>query len=127
MSSNQILFGLGLVLVLAIGSQLVARVLRIPAIVVLLPAGFVAGAATGDVHPDNLLGSLYGTLRLDRGGRDPVRGRAETVVRRDHAGVRKAVVRLVVGGAALTWLAITATVVLRSSPSSARTAPCALS
>jgi len=58
MSTNQILFGLGLVLVLAIGSQLAARVLRIPALVVLLPVGFVAGAATGDVHPDDLLGSL---------------------------------------------------------------------
>jgi NhaP-type Na+/H+ or K+/H+ antiporter len=59
MSSNQILFGLGLVLVLAVGSQLFARLVRVPALVVLLPAGFLAGVATDDVHPDRLLGSLY--------------------------------------------------------------------
>jgi hypothetical protein len=47
------------VLVLAAGSQLIARVLRVPALVVSLPAAFIAGVATGDVHPDNLLGPLY--------------------------------------------------------------------
>src|SRR5215470_15839606 len=59
MTSSEILFGLGLVLVLAVGSQLLARRLRVPAIVVLLPAGFIAGIATSDVNPENLLGSLY--------------------------------------------------------------------
>jgi NhaP-type Na+/H+ or K+/H+ antiporter len=59
MSSNQILFGLGLVLVLAVSAQLIARVLRVPGLVVLLPVGFIAGVATSDVHPDSLLGSLY--------------------------------------------------------------------
>ena len=59
MTTNEILFGLGLVLVLAVGSQLVARRLRIPAIVMLLPVGFIAGIATNDVKPDNLLGDLY--------------------------------------------------------------------
>jgi NhaP-type Na+/H+ or K+/H+ antiporter len=59
MTTNETLFALGLVLVLAVGSQLVARRLRIPAIVLLLPAGFVAGIATNDVKPDNLLGDLY--------------------------------------------------------------------
>src|SRR6266496_3665600 len=57
LSTNEILFGLGLVLLLAVGSQLVARRLGLPAIVVLLPAGFLAGVATGDVHPDALLGA----------------------------------------------------------------------
>src|SRR5512132_69946 len=59
MTSNQILFGVGLVVVLAVGSQLLARRLRIPAIVVLLPAGFIAGIATDYVHPEALLGNLY--------------------------------------------------------------------
>jgi hypothetical protein len=40
------------VLVLAVGAQLVARLTRLPAIVVLLPAGFLAGAATDVVQPD---------------------------------------------------------------------------
>ena len=59
MTSDDVLLGLGLVLVLAVGSQLVAGRLRLPAIVVLLPVGFVAGIATDDVHPDQLLGQLY--------------------------------------------------------------------
>ena len=59
MSTDEILLGLGLVFVLAVSSQLLARRLGLPAIVVLLPAGFVAGIATDDVHPDALLGPLY--------------------------------------------------------------------
>jgi NhaP-type Na+/H+ or K+/H+ antiporter len=112
MSTNQILFGLGLVLVLAVSSQLIARPLRAPALVVLLPAGFLAGIATDDVHPDNLLGSLYqpfvtiavGVILFEAGLRLSF---GEVV-----PGVRKTVVRLVAGGALLTWLATTAAVAL---------------
>jgi NhaP-type Na+/H+ or K+/H+ antiporter len=112
MSSNQILFGLGLVLVLAVSAQLIARVLRVPGLVVLLPAGFIAGVATSDVHPDSLLGSLYqpfvsiavGVILFDAG----LRLSLDEV----PSAMRKAVARLVLGGSALTWLAITATVAL---------------
>jgi NhaP-type Na+/H+ or K+/H+ antiporter len=112
-SSNQILFGLGLVLVLAVGSQLVARILRVPGLVILLPAGFLAGIATTDVQPDNLLGALYqpfvslavGVILFEAGLRLSLDDIASS-------GVRKAVVSLVVGGTALTWLAITVTVAL---------------
>jgi Kef-type K+ transport system membrane component KefB len=38
--------GVGLILALAAGSQVLASRLRIPAIIVLLAAGFVAGAVT---------------------------------------------------------------------------------
>ena len=112
MSTNQILFGLALVLVLAVSSQLLARLLTVPAIVVLLPAGFVAGIATDDVHPDSLLGSLYqpfvtiavGVILFEAG----LRLSFEDIV----PSVRKAVVRLVIGGALLTWLATSAAVSL---------------
>jgi NhaP-type Na+/H+ or K+/H+ antiporter len=112
MSSNQILFGVGVVLVLAVSSQLLARVLRVPALVVLLPVGFLAGVATDDVHPDELLGSLYqpfvsiavGVILFEAGLRLSF---GEVV-----PAVRRAVMRLVVGGALLTWLATTATVAL---------------
>jgi len=112
MSTNQILFGLALVLVLAVGSQLLARWVRVPALVVLLPIGFAAGAATDDVHPDKLLGSLYqpfvsiavGVILFEAGLRLSI----EEVV----PAVRTAVVRLVTVGALLTWLATTGTVVL---------------
>ena len=112
MSSNQILFGLALVLVLAVSSQLLARPLNIPAIVVLLPAGFLAGIATTDVHPDNLLGALYqpfvaiavGVILFEAG----LQLSFEEVV----PDVRRAVLGLITAGALLTWLAITATVLL---------------
>jgi hypothetical protein len=56
MSTNQILIGLGLTTVLALGCDLIASRTRLPAIVLLLPVGFIAGAATADVHPDALFG-----------------------------------------------------------------------
>ena len=62
MSTDQILFGLGLTLVLAVGSQVLASRLRIPAIIVLLPVGFVAGALTDDINPNRLLGPAFSPL-----------------------------------------------------------------
>jgi NhaP-type Na+/H+ or K+/H+ antiporter len=59
MSTDQILFGVGLILVLAVGSQVLASRLRIPALIILLPAGFTAGALTTDVNPDRLLGAAF--------------------------------------------------------------------
>jgi NhaP-type Na+/H+ or K+/H+ antiporter len=112
MTTNQILFGLALVLVLAVGSQLLARMLRVAALVVLLPAGFAAGITTDDIHPDRLLGSLYqpfvsiavGVILFEAGLRLWF---GEAI-----PGIRTAVARLVVGGALLTWLAIAGAVLL---------------
>jgi NhaP-type Na+/H+ or K+/H+ antiporter len=60
LSTDQILIGFGLLLVLAVGSQVLASQLRIPALIILLPAGFIAGAVTDDVNPDRLLASADG-------------------------------------------------------------------
>jgi NhaP-type Na+/H+ or K+/H+ antiporter len=62
MTTDQILFGLGLIVVLAVGSQVVAGQLRIPALILLLPAGFTAGALTSDVDPVRLLGAAFQPL-----------------------------------------------------------------
>ena len=62
MTTNQILIGVGLILALAVGSQTLASRLRIPGIIVLLPAGFVAGALTPDVNPQRLLGPAFEPL-----------------------------------------------------------------
>ncbi len=62
MTTNQILTGVGLILVLAVGAQVLAGKLRIPAIIVLLPAGFIAGALTTDVNPERLLGPAFEPL-----------------------------------------------------------------
>jgi Kef-type K+ transport system membrane component KefB len=55
-TTDQILFGVGLILVLATASQVLAVRLRVPALIILLPAGFIAGALTTDVNPQRLLG-----------------------------------------------------------------------
>jgi NhaP-type Na+/H+ or K+/H+ antiporter len=112
MTSNQILFGVGLVVVLAVGSQLLARRLRIPAIVVLLPAGFIAGIATDYMHPEALLGNLYqpfvslavGIILFEAGLRLSF---GEIVL-----GAHKVVMRLVVVGVVVTSAGVAVTVAL---------------
>ena len=59
MTTNEILVGLGLIVLLAVGSQVLASRLRIPALIVLLPVGFAAGALTSDVNPDKVLGPAF--------------------------------------------------------------------
>lgn len=62
MTADQIFVGLGLLVLLAVGSQLVASLLRIPALIVLLPVGFAAGALTDDVNANRLLGAAFPPL-----------------------------------------------------------------
>src|SRR5215510_564012 len=104
MSTDQVLAGIGLILVLAVGSQVLASRLRIPALIVLLPAGFTAGALTSDVNPGRLLGPAFQPLvslavavilydpglALEWG---KVRGRA-----------RRVVPRLIIVGVPATWV-----------------------
>jgi NhaP-type Na+/H+ or K+/H+ antiporter len=112
LSTDDILLGLGLVVVLAIGSQLLARRLAIPAIVVLLPVGFIAGIATEDVHPDQLLGALYqpfvslavGVILFEAGLR--------LTFREVAVGVHKVLVRLLAAGVVVTWVGVAVTVAL---------------
>jgi NhaP-type Na+/H+ or K+/H+ antiporter len=107
LSTNDILTGLGLVIVLAIACQLLAARLRLPAIVLLLPVGFIAGAITADVRPDNLIGAAFqplvslgvGLILFEAGLRlrwDELRG-----------GIRGVVVRLISLGVALTLAGVT--------------------
>src|SRR3974390_240978 len=62
MTTAQMLFGVGLILVLGVGVQVLASQLRIPALIILLPAGFIAGALTTDVNPQRLLGAAFQPL-----------------------------------------------------------------
>ncbi|OIJ64313.1 cation:proton antiporter [Streptomyces mangrovisoli] len=62
MTTDDVLIGVGLILVLAVGSQLLASVLRIPSLIVMLPVGFAAGALIDDVNPDRLLGAAFSPL-----------------------------------------------------------------
>jgi NhaP-type Na+/H+ or K+/H+ antiporter len=109
MTTNQILIGVGLILVLAVGSQVLASRLRIPAIIVLLPAGFVAGALTTDVNPQRLLGPAFeplvslsvAVILYDAG--------LSLNMRKLKGHTRKVVIRLIVLGVLITT-ALTAAV-----------------
>jgi NhaP-type Na+/H+ or K+/H+ antiporter len=112
MSTDDVLLGLGLVLTLAVSAQLVAARLRLPAIVVLLPAGFLAGIATDDVDPAKLLGALYqpfvsvavGVVLFEAGLRLSLRDVAPDV--------RRTVARLIGIGVLVTWAGVAATAAL---------------
>ncbi|GGY08912.1 cation:proton antiporter [Streptomyces tanashiensis] len=62
MTDDEILLGLALTVVLATGSQILASKLRLPALIILLPVGFAAGAMTDVIHPDKLLGPTFSDL-----------------------------------------------------------------
>lgn len=103
MTANQVLLGVGLILVLAVGSQILASRLHIPALIVLLPAGFAAGALTTDVNPDRLLGVAFqplvslsvAVILYDAGlGLD---------LRKLKGHTRSVVVRLIMIGVPVTW------------------------
>ena len=104
MTTNQILIGVGLILLLAAGSQVLACRLRIPAIIVLLPAGFVAGALTTDVNPERLLGPAFeplvslsvAVILYDAG--------LSLNLRKLKGHIRTVVIRLIVLGVLITWI-----------------------
>ena len=102
MTTNQVLLGVGLILVLAVGSQVLASRLKIPALIILLPAGFIVGAITTDVNPQDLLGAAF----------QPLVSLAVAVIlydsgmslnlRKLHGHIRRIVVRLIVMGVPVT-------------------------
>jgi NhaP-type Na+/H+ or K+/H+ antiporter len=56
--TEDILPKLAAIVVLGVGAQWLAWRLRLPSILLLLVAGFVAGPATGLLDPDDIFGSL---------------------------------------------------------------------
>ncbi len=112
MSTNDILTGLGLVIVLAIASRLVAERFRIPAIVLLLPVGFVAGVITDDVHPDALFGSTFQPLVSLGVGLILFEAGLRLRIADLGAGVRTVVLRLISIGTLVTLVGVTVAVQL---------------
>ena len=81
MSASQISTGLALIVGLAVACQVIAARFLIPAIILLLPVGFTAGALTSVVNPDKIFGaafppmvSLAVAIILFDGGLDLVQG-----------------------------------------------------
>src|SRR5689334_2981664 len=62
MSTDQLFIGIGLTIALAVACQIAGSWLRVPALILLLPVGFGAGALTDDVNPNKLLGPIFPVL-----------------------------------------------------------------
>ena len=62
MTASQIFAGLALIVGLAVACQILAARFGIPAIILLLPAGFAAGALTTVVNPDKIFGAAFPPL-----------------------------------------------------------------
>ncbi|MFF8538334.1 cation:proton antiporter [Streptomyces sp. NPDC015532] len=62
MTDEDILLGIALTVALATGSQILANKLRVPALIILLPVGFTAGALTDVIHPGKLIGPDFPAL-----------------------------------------------------------------
>jgi NhaP-type Na+/H+ or K+/H+ antiporter len=103
MTTEQILYGLALTVALAVGCQIVAGRLRIPALIVLLPVGFCAGALTDDVHPDRLLGSLFEPLVSLSVAIILFESGLGLDLRKLKGATRTVVIRLLVFGVPITW------------------------
>src|SRR3990172_5974933 len=100
--TEDILPKLAAIVVLGVGAQWLAWRLRLPSILLLLVAGFVAGPATGLLDPDDMFGSLLVPavslavgLILFEGGL--------SLRLTDLRGVRGVVRNLVTVGALVTW------------------------
>jgi NhaP-type Na+/H+ or K+/H+ antiporter len=106
LSTNAILTGLGLVIVLAIACRLVAERFRIPVIVLLLPVGFLAGAATEDVHPEALFGGAFQPLVSLGVGLILFEAGLRLSFDELGAGVRGVVLRLISIGTLLTLISV---------------------
>lgn len=62
MSTDQVLLGVALIVTLAAGAQVLAQRLRIPALILYLLFGFVAGASTDVVNPTQIFGTAFTPL-----------------------------------------------------------------
>ncbi|WP_435278862.1 cation:proton antiporter domain-containing protein [Streptomyces sp. 1222.5] len=106
MTTDDILLGVGLTVALAVGCQILASRLRIPALLLLLLAGFTAGALTGDIHPDQLLGPAFSPLVSVSVAIILYDARLGLDLRHLRGATRAVVVRLMVLGVVLTWGAV---------------------
>ncbi|MGC4984015.1 cation:proton antiporter [Streptomyces sp. DT193] len=121
MTENQILQGLGLIAVLAVGSQIVASRLRIPALIVLLPVGFTAGALTDIVNPYKLLGDAFSPMVSLAVAVILYEAGLGLDISRLHGHMHRVVARLIWIGVLITWgvAAVLAVPLLGMSKSSA--------
>jgi len=100
---QNIIIGIGSILILGIAAQWIGWRLKVPPILPLLIIGFIAGPVTGLLHPDELIGdllfpvvSISVAVILFEGGLG--------LKREEVLGVQKIVQRLISIGVVVTWL-----------------------
>ena len=102
MASEQIFIGLGLIFGLGISMQWIARILKIPGIILLLPAGMIVGPVLGLVKPEEIFGNSFFPLVTIGVGILLLKGGLELRLRNIQPDVRKSVWRLITIGVILT-------------------------
>ncbi|MFK4212381.1 hypothetical protein [Streptomyces sp. NPDC030920] len=104
MTADRVMVGVALIVVLAVGCRLLASRLRVPALLVLLPVGFAAGALTDDVDPEKLLGGAFSPLVSLAVAAILYEAGPGLEIGRPRGHTRRIVVRPVWLGALITWL-----------------------
>lgn len=102
-TSDEILLGLSVTVALAVGAQILAAQLRVPALIVLLPAGFAVGALTGLIDPLRLLGAAFPALVALAVAVILYEAGLGLDLRRLTGHPRRVVRRLLVAGVPITW------------------------
>ncbi len=103
MTAEQILVGIAITVGLAAACQLIAPALRTPALVLLLPVGFVAGILFPSVDAEGILGEAFSPLVNIAVGLILFHGGLELVQERVERPDKKVIRRLVTFGALITW------------------------
>lgn len=112
MSGDHILLGLGIIIGLGISLQWFARALKIPGIILLLPAGMIVGPVLGLVKPSEILGDgLFPIVTLGVGIL-LLKGGFDLRIRDLQPGVNRVVWRLVTIGVLITLAVGTLAVLL---------------
>lgn len=105
MTSETILLGLGLIIGLGIFLQWLAKIIKIPGIILLLPAGILVGPVLGLVNPNEIFGvSLFPLVTIGV-GLLLFKGGFELKIDKIQPDARKTVGRLISVGVIITFLA----------------------
>ena len=104
MSSELIYIGLGLVIGLGISMQWVARIFKIPGIILLLPAGIIVGPVLGLVRPQEIFGDALFPLVTIGVGILLLKGGLELRLKNLQPSMSRSVWRLVTVGVVLTLI-----------------------
>ncbi len=97
-----VILGLGLIIGLGVSMQWIAKILKIPGIILLLPAGMIVGPVLGLVQPEEIFGNSFFPLVTLGVGILLLNGGLNLRLRDLHPPVRNSVWRLITIGVILT-------------------------